>query len=309
MSNQHPRSETGALGQHSLWLSERRENVFSQDGEDGIIAAILDLLPDCDKWCAEVGAYDGVSLSNTRNLILSREYSAVLVEADRELARRLCANYEGNERVMSRHAAAGFTEKDNLDVMFSDTAIPPNFDFLSIDIDGNDLHVWSAMRKYSPKVVVIEFNPTIPSAVSFTQPADPSISQGSSLRAMVDLGRDKGYQLVCVTGVNAFFVQEKYFPLFGIGDNSIETLQTNLWAMTYLFSGYDGTIFLRGARRLPWLELKLNEARMQVVPRWFRAPRGSYTRLKHLAFRFWKDPLDLAKSVQQSALRKLFRKR
>lgn len=206
----------------------------------------------------------------------------------------------------------GFSQQDGLDALLSATSVPRDFDFLSIDIDGNDYHVWKAMQQYEPKALVIEFNPTVPSAVNFIQSADPALSQGSSLRSMIELGRQKGYELVSVTGVNAFFVRQEYFPLFRIVDNSIEALQTNLWAVTYLFVGYDGTVFLRGARQIPWLGLTLDEARMQVVPRWFRTPRSSYSRLKHLAFSFYKDPQGFLRSLPRlssCAISKILRKR
>jgi len=292
------------------WLLERRRDVFSQDGEDGIIEAILDVLPGPNCWCVEIGAWDGLSGSNTRNLIVSRNYSAVLVEANASRAQALRSNYADNSGVISLQALVGFSGKDGLDALLSGTPAPRDFDFLSIDIDGNDYHVWKAMQRYEPKALVIEFNPTVPSAVSFIQSADPAVSQGSSLRSLVELGREKGYELVSVTGVNAFFVRREYFPLFRIADNSIETLQTNLWAMTYLFVGYDGTIFLRGAQSIPWLGLKLDESKMQTVPRWFRASRGSYSKLKQIAFSFYKDPRAFVRALPCMALRaagKLFR--
>ena len=80
-------------------------------------------------------------------------------------------------------------------------------------------------------------NSTIPfpNEVSFVQPADPKISQGSSLLALVELGKEKGYELVCVEGVNAFFVKSQYFPLFEIADNSVAVLRRDLSAVTHLF--------------------------------------------------------------------------
>lgn len=298
-------------GKDPTWLLERRRDVFSQDGEDGIIEAILDMLPGRNHWCVEIGAWDGISGSNTRNLIVSRNYSAVLVEANTKRAHALCSNYSNNPRVIALTAMVGFTHQDGLDALLSATSAPRDFDFLSIDIDGNDYHVWKAMQQYEPKALVIEFNPTVPSAVNFIQSADPAVSQGSSLRAMVELGREKGYELVCVTGVNAFFVRQEYFPLFGIAKNSIETLQTNLWALTYLFVGYDGTVFLRGARSIPWLGLELDEAKMQVVPRWFRSPRSSYSAAKQVAFALYKAPAAFIKGMPGlivRAVKKAFRK-
>ena len=79
-----------------------------------------------------------------------------------------------------------------------------DLDFVSIGIDGNDYHVWNAFNQYRPKLLMIEFNPTIPPGVKHVQPADPRINFGSSLAALMDLGKTKRYELVCVYGVNAF---------------------------------------------------------------------------------------------------------
>ena len=39
-------------------------------------------------------------------------------------------------------------------------------DVFSIDIDGYDYLVWERLKKYDARLVVIEFNPTIPSNVA-----------------------------------------------------------------------------------------------------------------------------------------------
>jgi hypothetical protein len=62
---------------------------------------------------------------------------------------------------------------------------------LTIDIDGNDYHIWDSMQKYQPKVVIIEYNPTIPNDIKFIQEANFDVNQGSSLRAKIELGGKK----------------------------------------------------------------------------------------------------------------------
>ena len=42
-----------------------KKNIYSQNGEDGIIEVILNRLDDkLDKTCCECGAWDGINLSN-----------------------------------------------------------------------------------------------------------------------------------------------------------------------------------------------------------------------------------------------------
>ena len=254
----------------STWLLNFKSDKYSQMGEDGIIEKILKILPKKDKWCVEFGAWDGKYLSNTRNLIENKNYAAILIEGSKTKFKELEKNYSKNSKVISLNQFVGFEKKDNLDQILAKTSIPVDFDFLSIDIDGNDYHVWKAMSKYKPKVVCIEFNPTIPTEVKFVQKADNSVNQGSSLLSLVELGKEKGYELVAVLSVNAFFVKSEYYPLFQIENNSPEVLRTNSDFVTYLFSGYDGQIFLQGLKKLPWHGLELCEEKMQSLPKFLR---------------------------------------
>jgi len=275
------------MNRTSTWLLEHRRNAYSQSGEDGITETILETLPHNDKWCVEFGAWDGLYLTNTRNLIESKGYSAILIESDKNKFQSLQRNYSHRENVITVNKFVGFTEGDNLDRILAPTAIPSDFDVLSIDIDGNDYHVWKVISKYRPKVVVIEFNPTIPSHIRFVQAADPSINQGASLLSLVELGKEKSYELVSVLPFNAFFVRQEYYPAFKIESNAPEVLRTNLDAITYLFSGYDGKIFLHGSRMLPWHGIRLSESRVQHLPRFLRKYPGNYTRSQKKAFRLF----------------------
>ena len=103
------------LKRASRWLSDFAASVTSQNGEDGIVAKALSLLPDLNHWCVEFGAWDGVHRSNTANLIRNHDYSAVLIEGDPAKYRELASNYADNPRVIARNQFVGFTSDNNLD--------------------------------------------------------------------------------------------------------------------------------------------------------------------------------------------------
>jgi len=187
-------------------LLDYARNVYSQHGEDGIIERIIQTLPEDNKWCVEFGAWDGLHLTNTRYLIESHGFSAVLIEASSKKYLDLQKNYAGKPHVIPVNCFVGFEVHDGLDTILKKTPIPKDFAVLSIDIDGNDYHVWKAIEHYRPKVVVIEFNPTFPVGVDYIQPADPSINHGSSLSAIVKLGLEKGYELIAVNALNGAFL-------------------------------------------------------------------------------------------------------
>jgi hypothetical protein len=258
------------MPQNNRWLLDHAADVTSQNGEDGIIAKVLEVLGEPRGWCVEFGAWDGRYLSNTYNLIANKGFSAVMIEGSARRCRDLQATFKDNPRVLALNAFVGFTADDGLDAILSRTPIPVDFDVLSIDIDGNDYHVWNAVTRYQPRVVVIEYNPTVPTAVDFVQPADMSINQGASITAQVRLAKQKGYELVSATTHNCVFVRADLYPRFDIVDNSVAALRADESMVTYIFNGFDGTVFVRGAGKLGWHGIPYRESRMQLVARPFR---------------------------------------
>lgn len=272
------------------WLNGFAKSDASQTGEDGIIEKTLQIIGDNNRWCVEFGAWDGRYLSNTYSLVTNKKYSAVLIEGDPNRFHDLEKSCADRSDVIPINAFVGFTEKDGLDSILEATPIPTDFDVLSIDIDGNDYHVWNAVHRYRPKVVVIEYNPTIPNPVEFVQLADMRVMQGSSILSLQRLAKQKGYELVAATRLNAIFVDAKYFDLFGIRDNSVDAIRTDQSNVTYIFNGYDGTVFVRGLGQLGWHSIPYREPKLQQVPRYLRQFPGNYGAIKKglaTIYRYW----------------------
>jgi len=261
-------------------LLAHARDVTSQFGEDGVIEAILERLPDRVGWCVEFGAWDGLKFSNTFNLIANHGFSGILIESDPNRYRDLRSRYASTDKVTALHARVGYDREDSLDALLSATLIPLEYDLLSIDIDGNDYHAWEATTRYRPRTVVVEYNPTIPNSVDFVQKRDHRVSQGSSLRALQRLGLSKGYELVGATWANAVFVTAGWFPRMGLAENSLSAIRPNEEGVTHLFSGYDGTVFLRGNRRMEWHGVDYEEERVQQLPAWLRAHPARYGPLR-----------------------------
>lgn len=244
-----------------------RRNVASQKGEDGILEKIFEVLEIEGGWCVEFGASDGHRFSNTYHLLNSRNWRGIQIEPDPERFALLEGRYcDRKPDIVCLNRRVGLTRETGLDTILAQTVVPHDFQLLSVDIDGNDYHVWDDLRDYRPRVVVIEYNPTIPNAVSYVQPRDLEVHHGNALRSLVDLGRGKGYQLACTTGLNAVFLQDEDFALFEIGDNSVESLNQDQSLVTQMFVCYDGTIKLAGRKHLIWHRVSIEEESVQVLP-------------------------------------------
>ena len=260
----------------SCWLNTFAANVTSQTGEDGILEKLFETIGAGSKWCVEFGAWDGRKFSNTSTLIADKDWSGVLIEGSAKKYPDLLATYAGNNRAICLNAIVRPEVGDgSLDSHLATTPIPKLFDLLSIDIDGNDYYVWQSTEIYRPRVVVIEFNPSIPNDVIFVQDRDLMVNQGCSLLALIGLGKAKGYELACVTNLNAIFLDAKEFPQLRIYDNSIDSMAFPACDAKY-FDGYDGTLFHVGMNKLHWVkDVQIGAEDLQVIE---PSRRGWYRR-------------------------------
>ncbi len=251
-------------------LSQYESDTYSQFGEDGIIAECLSRISAAvplDKWCVEFGAWDGVHLSNTCRLIREEGYSAVMVEGSPERFRELEKNHP-DPRVHKVQRWISLSGDGRLEMILATTPLPQNFDVLSIDIDSCDWHVWHSIESYRPKIVVIEFNPTIPNCVSYVQPPDFAVRQGNSARAIDELAHEKGYVLVAATTVNLIFVEQALAdPVLGVARPKLEDLRVEGPHVAYVFAGYNGEVLCTKAVNLAWHGIKIGPRRLQMLPR------------------------------------------
>lgn len=276
-------------------------NSYSQCGEDGVIEAILDCLPDKDNWCVEFGAWDGIYLSNTFNLIQNKNYKSVLIEADKNKFQDLKSNLDGFGSILINEFVT-FSGDNTLDRLLSKTPIPQNFDFLSIDIDGNDYYILESLVAYKPKVICIEFNPTIPNEIHYVQPKDFNMKRGGSARAIYSLAKSKGYALAAVTRCNLLLVNNIYLESLEIEDLDLAKYRDDTEAKVFAFVGYDGRICLSKPLVLPCHDLQVNEEEVQVLPKVIRKFRSDYNfleRLLYAAFILIKSPSEFLERIRR----------
>jgi len=234
-------------------LKDYKNNVYSQHGEDGIIEEILKRLSQNNdfQYC-EFGAWDGIHLSNTCALIKKNDCKALLIEPNKEKYNQLCKNFQSN-KIIKLNKFVEVEGKNSLDNLLKENEFNVNFDFLSIDVDSIDYYIFESLKIYKPKVICIEFNPTIPNEVYFVQKNNGSINQGSSAKALIELANKKKYFVVCATETNLFFVHEDFKKnVIGDVDLSIDDIINDNNVKNFIFYGYDGSIFTSKQIRLPW---------------------------------------------------------
>jgi hypothetical protein len=197
------------------WLLDYRKRVVSQSGEDGILEKVFEILGIDVGWLVDVGACR-IRHSNTYNLVKNKGWSGVMLEKDKIAVKRLKMTYR-NFNIRCIYGTVEAEGRKSLNELLKKSTIPKKFEFLSIDIDGNDYYIWKTLTDYEPLVVGIEFNPVLKLG-TYVQPYDGK--GGSSLSSIVELGKTLGYELISCTPANAFFVKKDLFYKFNIKDNS-----------------------------------------------------------------------------------------
>lgn len=215
-------------------------NKYSQFGEDGIIEKIFEIIGTDSKSCLEVGGGDGPGGSNIAHLWKDLGWKAILVEGGPEQLKTLEPSIKGYNNCT---LVKTYIEKDTslgatIDSILGDLGIN-QLDLLSLDIDGNDYHVFENL-KIHPRVIIVEFNPTIPYYRDIYQHyTNHSWEIGCSVTSLKRLGKQKGYELVSVTDVNAIFVDSIYFDKFNEYETSLEKLSITKYLKNIILS-YSG---------------------------------------------------------------------
>lgn len=190
-----------------------RKNVYSQHGEDGVIAEIMRRIGLGPNWTCDVGAWDGRYGSNCYELV-KRGWPCVMIEAEEskfKYLQQLSRRVDG--RIKPVHARVEYTDGPNtLDAILERAQLPSPIQLLSIDIDSYDYHVWRGFSSQRPAVVVIEIG-------SATLPGERYVYSGgqrlTSFTSMLELGQSKEYTLACHTG-NMIFVRNEDAPKLGL---------------------------------------------------------------------------------------------
>ena len=268
-----------------LPLTKFEHSVFSQFGEDGVIKYLLMTLKDLgielSYRCCEFGAWDGKHLSNTMNLISNDNFEGVLIEADSLKYVDLLRN-TGDLKVLALNE---FVEPkgNTLEEILSRNSIPNDLDVLSIDIDGSDYQILESLNELRPKIIVIEYNPSVPLDFVYINP--DGLSRGSSALALTNLAKVKGYTLVHRTSVNLIFMKDEFLQNELVTEISVmDPIKMDL-EIPKVFFAYDGTVLLTTKSLcLPWHAIEIDSSALQTLPSKLRKIPTQYSRIENLQY-------------------------
>lgn len=210
---QYRKARTGGDQTRLEWAGYK---VYSQSDEDGIIDRIFSIIGTTDRRFVEFGCEGG--LENNTRYLLEQGWRGFWMEGN--------PNYVPSVRTYLGDALARgqltfrevFVSPNNINAMLEEAGFTGEIDFLSIDIDSNDHHVFEAITAISPRVVCLEHNHTFPPGVEWAMPYDPNFRwdpssgvapYGASISYMAALAARKGYVLVgCgLYSANGFYVR------------------------------------------------------------------------------------------------------
>lgn len=199
--------------QDPKFLESYGYKVYSQNDEDGILHEIFDRIGTETKKFVEFGVQDGLECNS--HYLLHKGWTGLWLEGSELYYQQLRRNFAPVISKGLLKTDCVFITRENIDLTLGKNGYSGKVDLLSIDVDGNDYHIWEEISSVTPRVVCIEYNGRFPPDYAWVMPYFREHEWGgndyfgASLKALENLGRKKGYQLVGtnLTGVNAFFVR------------------------------------------------------------------------------------------------------
>jgi hypothetical protein len=195
-------------------LREAEFKAYSQFGEDGVIQWLLARVPISSRNFVEFGVGD-YRESNTRFLLEHDGWSGLIIDSGTTHIRFVEDMGLAWRGVIEARSA--FVTAENINDLLSSQ--PVDTGLLSVDVDGMDYWILSAISVIRPRIVICEYNSlfgavapvSVPYLASFdrTTAHHSTLYFGASISAIAHWGDQHGYRLVGSTaqGVNAFLVR------------------------------------------------------------------------------------------------------
>jgi hypothetical protein len=195
---------------------------FSARREGEIIAGLVAGIPVRSRTCIDLGAGDGVTMSNTYPMFM-KGWNGVAVECDdgkaRTLARvlRSCRGVQVHARKVAPHDIAPFLRA---------CGVERQPGLLSLDLDSYDAFVLDALlEEFRPELICCEINEKVPPPLRFAVRYSPEFvwdgghCYGMSIALLADLCARHRYHLIELHYNNAFLVPSEISSGAGLSAN------------------------------------------------------------------------------------------
>jgi len=204
-----------ALGFEVRRIKPKGSSKYSNFDEEQIIAAYLERIKLQSQYCVDIGANDGITMSNTFALF-SNGWEGLAIEFDGEKFSKLTYAYKKFQKTYLCKCKA---TPENIVALLKACQAPREIGFLNLDIDGYDYYVLDRiMGSFRPSLLCVEINEKIPPPLKFTVKWDPDYVwredhfYGQSISQLDMLCNQYGYALVKLHYNNAFLIPREISP-------------------------------------------------------------------------------------------------
>ncbi len=219
------------------------KKVFSQNDEDGLTLEFCKRIFDRPGLFIEFGIGNG--LENNTLILLANQWSGGWIGNE-----ALAFPLTGTTSTRLGYQTGWVTLENCLEL--AGASLPPStsildIDLLSIDLDGNDIHILRRLcgSGVRPSLIIVEYNAKFPPPIQFEIKYEDSHTwakddyMGASLTSFVISMQSFGYKIVCcnLTGSNAYFVRDDLFHLFPEAPRNIDDIYREpLYELSFMFS-------------------------------------------------------------------------
>lgn len=212
-------------------LTTFKKNIYSQRGHDGIIQKIMSELNINSGFFIEFGGWDGIYLSNCRNLF-ENGWNGCFIEADIEKYKTLLQNYEGTSVIcLNKYVYPTIIEGDTIDTLHKTYMNDIEIDLLSIDIDGRDYEIFENLN-LKPKLIIIEggvlYHPCLKTKIPYNEAMN---NAQQPLYVLFELSKKKGYTPI-VFNQDTFLLRNDLYEMYNYF-KSIKNDFVTLWKSAF----------------------------------------------------------------------------
>lgn len=181
------------MNEHQIYLNMINQNLKSTGG-----------------FFIDIGASDGITISNSYHLANDNNWRGISIEYDSNKFKSLLRTQARSEIIKLNELIT----VNNIIGILKNNDVPKEINFITIDIDGYDYHILKQiLNNYSCQTIMVEINEKIPHPIEFTVDYTEDYFwqgdhfYGMSLTKFYTLCKEMGYTITDYVKSNAIAVR------------------------------------------------------------------------------------------------------